>query len=152
MPPRGRIGAGRRRCERFRNSSLSISRVAAIMARVNSRYQSIAAFLLYLAFSLLLFGRGLSGRLTTACIGLKSDPIMFMWYLRWWRYALEHRVNPFLTDLIWAPPGFNLAWSTFIPLPAWIVMPLGRVFGETAAYNVLCLIALPLAAAAAFLL
>jgi hypothetical protein len=125
------------------------------MARVTSRYdryQSIAAFLFYLAFSLLLFGRGLSGRSTTACIGLKSDPIMFMWYLRWWRYALEHRVNPFLTDLLWAPPGFNLAWSTFIPLPAWIVMPLGRAFGETAAYNFLCVIALPLAATAAFLL
>ena len=125
------------------------------MARVNSsygRYQSIAAFLSYLALSILIFGRGLAGRFTTACIGLESDPPMFMWYLRWWRYALEHRVNPFLTDLLWAPPGFNLAWSTFIPLPAWIVMPLGRAFGETAAYNFLCIIALPLAAAATFLL
>jgi hypothetical protein len=103
--------------------------MARVISRYN-RYQSIAAFLFYLALSLLLFGRGLAGRLTTACIGLKSDPIMFMWYLRWWRYALEHRVNPFLTDLLWAPPGFNLAWSTFIPLPAWIVMPLGRAFGE----------------------
>lgn len=125
------------------------------MARVDSsygRYQSIAAFLFYLAFSILLFGRGLAGRFTTACIGLESDPPMFMWYLRWWRYALEHRVNPFLTDLLWAPPGFNLAWSTFIPLPAWLVIPLGRAFGETAAYNFLCIIALPLAATAAFLL
>jgi hypothetical protein len=125
------------------------------MARVNSnygRYQSIAAFLSYLAFSILLFGRGLAGRFTTACIGLETDPPMFMWYLRWWRYALEHRVNPFLTDLLWAPPGFNLAWSTFIPLPAWLVMPLGRAFGETAAYNFLCIIALPLAAIATFLL
>ena len=125
------------------------------MARVDSRYgryQSIAAFLFYLTFSILLFARGLSGRFTTACIGLKSDPLMFMWDLRWWRYALEHRVNPFLTDLLWAPPGFNLAWSTFIPLPAWIVIPLGRAFGETAAYNFLCVIALPLAATAAFLL
>lgn len=125
------------------------------MARVNSsygRYQSTAAFLSFLAFSILLFGRGLSGRLTTACIGLRTDPPMFMWYLRWWRYALEHRINPFLTDLVWAPLGFNLAWSTFIPLPAWLVIPFGRAFGETAAYNLLCVVALPLAALSAFLL
>ena len=125
------------------------------MARVDSRldrYQPITAFLLYLAFSILLFGRGLSGRLTTAFIGLETDPPMFMWYLRWWRYALEHRINPFLTDLLWTPRGFNLAWTTFIPLPAWIMIPLGRVFGEAAAYNVLAILVLPLAALSAFLL
>ena len=61
---------------------------------------------------------------------------MFMWYLRWWRYALEHRINPFLTDLLWAPLGFNLAWTTFIPIPAWIVMPIGPALGEAAAYNI----------------
>jgi hypothetical protein len=125
------------------------------MARANSRhgrYQLTAAFALYLAFSVLLLGRGLSGRLTTAYIGVGSDPPMFMWYLRWWRYALEHRINPFVTDLLWAPLGFNLAWTTFIPLPAWLVIPLGRTVGENAAYNILCLVALPAAAASAFLL
>jgi hypothetical protein len=125
------------------------------MARANSqygRYDSLASFLLFLVFSIFLFGRGLSGRFTTACIGLETDPPMFMWYLRWWRYALEHRVNPFLTDLLWAPLGFNLAWSTFIPLPAWITIPIGRVLGEAAAYNFLGIVALPLAALSAFLL
>jgi hypothetical protein len=125
------------------------------MARANSRYgryDSTAAFLFFLALSIFLFGRGLSGRFTTACVGLETDPPMFMWYLRWWRYALDHRVNPFLTDLLWAPRGFNLAWSTFIPLPAWIVIPLGRSLGEVAAYNFLGAVALPLAALSAFLL
>jgi hypothetical protein len=125
------------------------------MARADShrgRYDSTSAFLLFLALSVFLFGRGLSGRFTTASIGLETDPQMFMWYLRWWRYALEHRVNPFLTDLLWAPLGFNLAWSTFIPLPAWIVIPLGRAFGEAAAYNILAVVALPIAALSAFLL
>jgi hypothetical protein len=125
------------------------------MASANSRYgryELIASFALYFAVSVLLFGRGLSGRFTTAYIGIDSDPRMFMWYLRWWRYALEHRINPFVTDLLWAPLGFNLAWTTFIPLPAWLVIPIGRTLGENAAYNVLCLVALPAAAAAAFLL
>ena len=85
-------------------------------------------------------------------IGRGTDPAMFMWYLRWWRFVLEHRINPFLTDLLWAPLGFNLAWTTFIPLPAWLVIPIGRVCGETAAYNALCFLAIPLAAISAFLL
>ena len=125
------------------------------MVHVNShygRYERTAAFMFFLAFSILLFGRGLAGHLTTAYIGRAADPPIYMWFMRWWRYALDHRVNPFLTDLLWAPLGFNLAWSAFIPLPAWIAIPIGRWFGETAAYNILCLIALPLATLSAFLL
>lgn len=114
--------------------------------------QSFGALALYLAIAVLLFGRGLIGQSATFCISQNTDPPMFMWYLRWWRYALEHRINPFLTDLVWAPRGFNLAWTTFIPLPAWIVIPLGRAFGEVAAYNILAVVALPLAALSAFLL
>ena len=125
------------------------------MVHVNShygRYERTAAFVFFLAFSILLFGRGLAGHLTTAYIGRAADPPIYMWFMRWWRYALDHRVNPFLTDLLWAPLGFNLAWSAFIPLPAWIAIPIGRWFGETAAYNILCLVALPLATLSAFLL
>jgi hypothetical protein len=125
------------------------------MAQVDShdgRPQLIATFLLYLAFSVLLFGRGLAGRLTTAYIGRAADPLVYIWFLRWWRYAVEYRVNPFLTDLLWAPRGFNLAWSAFIPLPAWIAIPIGRWFGEPAAYNILSVVAPPLAALSAFLL
>ena len=125
------------------------------MARVNShygRYDSTAAFLLYLAFPILLFGRGLRGRLTTAFIGQGCDPSTWLWFLRWWRYAFEHRVNPFLSDRLWAPRGVNLAWATFIPLPAWIVIPLSTAFGEVVSYNFLCVVALPLSALSAFLL
>ena len=120
--------------------------------RPDGRYEWIAAFLVYLAFSFLVFGRGVPGRTGVAFIGRGSDPGMFMWYLRWWRYALGHRINPFLTDLLWAPLGFNLAWTTFIPIPAWLVMPIGHALGEAAAYNILSLIALPLAAAFTFML
>ncbi len=112
----------------------------------------LAIFGLYAAISLIYFARALAGRLESYFIGQGTDPQMFMWYIRWWRYAFDHRINPFLTDLVWAPRGFNLAWSTFIPLPAWIASPLGRALGETAAYNILCIVALPLAALSAFLL
>ncbi|MFZ2062108.1 MAG: hypothetical protein WAU82_13935 [Candidatus Binatus sp.] len=118
----------------------------------DGRYQWPAAFLLFLAFSILLFGSSLAGHLTTAYIGHDEDPRIYMWFLRWWRYALDQHINPFFTDLLWAPHGFNLAWSAFVPLPAWIAIPIGRALGEAAAYNVLCIIALPLAALSAFLL
>src|SRR5580700_6168814 len=120
--------------------------------RPDGRYECLSAFLLYLAFSFLVSGRGVPGRTGIAFIGKASDPGMFMWYLRWWRYAFEHRINPFLTDLLWAPLGFNLAWTTFIPIPAWLVMPIGHALGGAAAYNILSLIALPLAAAFTFML
>jgi hypothetical protein len=123
----------------------------AVESTVVSRYGNWIAALLYLFLALLFFARGLIGH-PGSYIGHETDPPMFMWYLRWWRYALEHRINPFVTDLLWAPRGFNLAWTTFIPLPAWLVIPLGRTLGESAAYNILCLVALPADAAAAFLL
>jgi len=125
------------------------------MAHVNRHdgsRQPTAAFLLYQAFAILVFGRALLGHLTTFCIGQNADPPIYIWFLRWWRYAIESRVNPFLTDLIWAPRGFNLAWAAFIPLPAWIAIPIEHALGETAAYNILCIVALPLAAVSAFLL
>jgi hypothetical protein len=125
------------------------------MAPANShygRYERTAAFVFFLAVSILLFGRGLAGHLTAAYIGREADPLIYMWFLRWWRYALDHRINPFLTDLVWAPRGFNLAWSAFIPLPAWIAIPIGYAQGDAAAYNILCVLALPLAALSAFLL
>src|ERR1700722_15837772 len=126
-----------------------------LMAQVNrhdGRYQWAAVFLAYLAFSILVFGRGLVGHLTTAYIGRDADPPIYMWFLGWWRHAFEKRINPFLTDVVWAPRGFNLAWAAFIPPPAWIALPIERALGETAAYNILCIFALPLAAVSAFLL
>ncbi len=119
---------------------------------VISWHGTLIAALLYVLTSLVFFGRGLAGHLSTAFVGRETDPPMFMWFLRWWQYALDHRINPFLTDLLWAPPGFNLAWTTFIPLQAWVAMPLLRAAGETAAYNMLSLMASPLAALSAFLL
>jgi hypothetical protein len=115
-------------------------------------FVGFAIFGLYAAISLIYFARALPGHLDSFYLGRETDPPMFIWYIRWWRYAFDHRINPFLTDLVWAPRGTNLAWSTLIPLPAWLVIPVGRILGETASYNLLCIVAFPLAAFSAFLL
>ena len=71
----------------------------------------LLAFSIYLTFSLLVFGRPLLGHFRDTYIGRGSDPSVSMWYFVWWPYALVHRLDPFFTDLIWAPNGVNLAWK-----------------------------------------
>ncbi len=75
-----------------------------------------------------------------------------MWFFNWWRFSLAHGLNPFISDWVWAPLGVNLAWTTFVPLLAWISIPLQLTVGEPATYNIIAMPMLPLAAFAAFLL
>jgi len=116
----------------------------------------LLALSIYLTFSLLIFGRPLLGHFRDAYIGMgagcRNDPSVSMWFFAWWPYALVHRLNPFFTDLIWAPSGFNLTWTTGIPLPSFLVWPLTATVGPIAAFNVLSLASLPLTAWTAFIL
>jgi hypothetical protein len=75
-----------------------------------------------------------------------------MWFFNWWRFSLSQRLNPFITDWVWAPLGINLAWTTFVPLPSLISIPLQLTVGEPATYNLIAMPMLPLAAFAAYLL
>lgn len=124
---------------------------AAKPLRTRDRY-GLLALSIYLALSLLFFGRPLLGHFRDTYIGSGSDPTQWMWFFVWWPYALVHRLDPFFTDLIWAPEGINLAWTTAIPLPSFVCWPLTASVGPIAAYNVLCLITLPVDAWAAFML
>jgi hypothetical protein len=75
-----------------------------------------------------------------------------MWLLEWWPYALSHHLNPFLTNYVWGPVGFNVAVMTSIPLPAIVAAPLTETIGVVATYNILVLLSAPLAAISAFAL
>ena len=55
----------------------------------------LSAFLIYLAFSILFFGRTLFGHFSTLSIGQSSDPGSSVWCLVWLPYAIAHRINPF---------------------------------------------------------
>jgi hypothetical protein len=115
------------------------------------RTQSLVAFVLYFALAALLLDRGLIGH-PGYYIGRDTDPPQTMWFFNWWRFSLAHRLNPFITDWVWAPLGMNLAWTTFVPLFAWISIPLQLTMGEPATYNIIVTLALPAAALSAFLL
>jgi hypothetical protein len=114
--------------------------------------RSFLAFAMYLAFACALFGRTLFGHFSTNYIGVGPDPGLHIWFLVWWPHAIANGLNPVLTHAIWAPSGFNLAWQTSIPLASMLASPLTLTIGPIAAYNTLCLLALPAAGWSAFLL
>jgi hypothetical protein len=106
----------------------------------------LAALTVYLALALIIFGRGLAHNSAGSFIGRTTDPSIYMWCLVWWPYAIAHGLNPFVTDLVWAPGGFNLTWTTSIPLAGFIAVPITARFGPIIAYNLLCLLSPALAA------
>jgi hypothetical protein len=115
------------------------------------RWRQVAIFGLFLAISLIFFARGLIEH-PGYFIGRGTDPPQTMWFFNWWRFSLSHGLNPFITDWVWAPLGINLAWTTFVPIPAWISIALQVTVGEPATYNIILTLMPPLAAFAAFLL
>jgi hypothetical protein len=116
------------------------------------RWRGLAIFGLYLAISLIYFARGLPGHSGNWYIGRETDPGQTMWFFNWWRFSLSRGLNPFITDWVWAPLGINLAWTTFVPLPALISIPLQVTVGEPATYNTITILIFTLAPFAAFLL
>ena len=125
---------------------------AAAMDTDPRRWRGTAIFGLYLAISLICFARGLPGHFATGYIGRETDPPQTMWFFNWWRFSLSHGLNPFISDWVWAPLGVNVAWTTCVPLPSLISIPLQVTVGEPATYNIIAMPMLPLAAFAAFLL
>jgi hypothetical protein len=120
-------------------------------ARVQDRF-GLASLIIFLAISSAFFGRSLAAGFTAAHLGRGPDPSFLMWALAWWPYAIAHRLNPFLCRIVWAPSGFNLAWSGSIPLAALAAAPVTANYGPVAAYNLMALITPALAAWCAFLL
>ncbi|HVA39083.1 MAG TPA: hypothetical protein VNF49_00340 [Candidatus Binataceae bacterium] len=111
-----------------------------------------AALLIYLGLSMLLFGRALGGGLSSFYVGNGPDPPQSIWFLAWWAHALANHVNPLFTHAVWAPAGFNLAWTTNIPLAAGLMLVVTRTLGAVAAYNILCLLCPAVVGWAAFVL
>ncbi len=115
-------------------------------------HYGLTALLLYLALSVLFFGRALFGHFSTSIIGQSADPNLYIWCLVWMPYAISHRLNPFFSPLLWAPAGASLAWTTFLPLVGLVAWPITATIGPVATYNVLCLLAPALAGWATFIL
>lgn len=113
----------------------------------------LLALALYIAVWLATVGRHLVHNLGDAHLDQVSmDPNFYTWCLRWWPYAIGHGLNPFFSHLIRAPAGHSLAWVTAIPPIALLVAPLTLTAGPIVTFNLLVILAPPLAAWAAFVL
>jgi hypothetical protein len=126
--------------------------IAPTMKDSRDRWQAAGIFLVYLLVTLVCFAHSLPGHFGDYYIGRETDPTQTMWFFNWWRFSLSHGLNPFLTDWVWAPLGINLAWTTFVPLPSLISIPLQVTIGEPATYNIVAMLMPLLAAYGAFLL
>ena len=103
----------------------------------------------YLALAVLLFSSAWGSPQTTA-VGLGTDPIFSIWFLRWVPFAVGHGWNPLLTTYLDYPAGANLSWSGLFPLPALVLSPVTLWLGPVVAYNLLATLALALSAWAGF--
>ena len=110
----------------------------------------VLALVLYLGLAFALFSSAWRDPRTTA-IGLDTDPIFSIWFLRWVPYAIGHGLNPLLTNYLDYPAGANLTWSGLFPLPALILSPLTLWLGPVVSYNLLATLALALSAWTGFL-
>ncbi len=87
----------------------AVSANAVTNRRKAALVEGFGAFLIYLAIAFLFFGRGhLIGHFSDRFIGRDADPSQMMWLLEWWPYALSRHLNPFLTNYVWGPVGFNV--------------------------------------------
>ena len=80
-----------------------------------------------------------------------GDYTLSIWFLGWASHALVHGLNPFFSNAMFAPAGVNLAQNTEGPLLGWVLSPITLIWGPIVAANVLLVLAMPISAAAAFI-
>ena len=132
-------------------SPIARSASSALTSRASSG--PLAALAGYALLSLALFGRGVLRDGGGSVVGsYGSDQATFTWSLAWWPHAIEHGLHPLLTNLVYAPDGWNLAWTSSIPGPSLLAWPLTAAVGPVATYDVLALAAPALAAWCTYLL
>jgi hypothetical protein len=109
-------------------------------ARARSK-PSLIAFLLYLGFWLVLQHKVVAHMDSVCACNGQADPSQFMWALVWWPHALLHGLNPFVTHVLWAPVGVDLARATSVPGAALVMAPITALAGPLVSFNVVSLLA-----------
>jgi hypothetical protein len=90
--------------------------------------------------------------LKTYCVRITADSTSHIWFLNWWTFAIQHKLNLFLTDYVWAPSIFNLAHATTTPGIALLMLPITLTLGPVATFNITAIFASAISAWTAYLL
>jgi hypothetical protein len=107
--------------------------------------------LLYVGLAMWLFAPAWSSPTTTTLEGGDGDPAIFMWFLRWVPFALEHGHDLLVTYYLNYPDGVNLMWNTSLPLPGILLAPVTEAWGPVFSFNLLLVLAYGLSAWCAYL-
>ena len=107
--------------------------------------------LLFLGLAMWMYAPAWSSPTTTTLAGGDGDTAIFLWFLRWTPFALEHGHDLLVTHHLNYPDGVNLMWNTSLVLPGLLLAPLTIGFGPVLTFNVLLVLAYGLSAWCAYL-
>jgi hypothetical protein len=105
----------------------------------------------YLGASALLYAPAWASPTTTVLRGGSGDPAIFIWFLRWTPFAVDHGRPLLFTDHLNVPDGVNLMWNTSVPLLGLVFAPLTARWGPVLTLNVIFVLAHGLSAWTAYL-
>jgi hypothetical protein len=105
----------------------------------------------FLGLAMWLFAPAWSSPTTMTLAGGNGDPAIFIWFLRWIPFALEHGHDLLVAHHLNYPDGVNLMWNTSLVLPGLLLAPLTTRFGPVLTFNVLLVLAYGLSAWCAYL-
>lgn len=114
------------------------------------RPMPIPALILYALLAFFWFGS--RGSWTARYLGEGNDPVQFMWFLKWWPFAIGKGIDPFWTRYVWYPHGFDLVWATSVPMLALLAAPLTAAKGAVFSFNVISVLSPALSAWTGYLL
>ncbi len=107
--------------------------------------------LLYSLLSFLLFFSLIQNNNFDSIISMKGpDSYGELWAINWWTFAFSQHINPFFTQYLWAPYGYNLTQTLAAPLLSFLAYPLVKIFGLVPAVNFITVSAGVLSAYTAF--
>jgi hypothetical protein len=107
--------------------------------------------LVFLGLAVWMFAPAWSSPTDTTLEGGDGDPAIFMWFLRWVPFALEHGHDPLLTHRLNYPDGVNLMWNTSLPLLGLLLAPVTVTLGPVLSLNLLLVLGYALSAWCAYL-
>jgi hypothetical protein len=107
--------------------------------------------LVFLGLAMWLFAPAWRSPTTMTLEAGNGDPAIFMWFLRWAPFALEHGHDPLFTHHLNYPDGVNLMWNTSLPLPGLLLAPVTTRWGPVLSFNLLLVLAYGLSAWCAYL-
>lgn len=106
----------------------------------------------YFLVTALLWMVSLGGRDSADLIGVPGDRREFLWNAWWIARAVSSFENPWFTDIVFAPDGTPLVWHSLVPLQSSLIATLTPWVGPGAAWDLVVLLALPLAGSGAWVL